>query len=171
MEVDEDSSAKITLELQTSTSTKAKGKRRSKQNIRRVKPLTSGIPGCSASATGLTDQQQLAACRALYQQLPKQSRYARHKLKVLDKAIELLSIQRYARRAAILHTNHHNKSVHGRPATWRAYAVCVTTLLLTITQYTTSHHPLQAPADGAAEHGAGPTAAKLEAELTDVKAA
>eukprot|EP00877_Chromochloris_zofingiensis_P001735 jgi/Chrzof1/11562/Cz06g00100.t1 len=94
MEVDEDSSAKITLELQTSTSTKAKGKRRSKQNIRRVKPLTSGIPGCSASATGLTDQQQLAACRALYQQLPKQSRYARHKLKVLDKAIELLSIQR-----------------------------------------------------------------------------
>ncbi|GBF88211.1 hypothetical protein Rsub_00923 [Raphidocelis subcapitata] len=50
--------------------------------------------------TSEVDAARLEACRQMYRSLPRASRYAQHRLRVLGRAIELLAIGRAARTAA-----------------------------------------------------------------------
>ena len=65
-----------------------------KQNLRRVKPLPFSPDQLKGPTSLKTEEQKLAWCRQTYEGLPKQSAYARHKLKVLTKAISILETDR-----------------------------------------------------------------------------
>jgi hypothetical protein len=71
-----------------------------KQNIRRIQPLPfqskqRGPKSCT------TEEEKLEWCKQMYESLPKQSAYARHKIKVLAKAISILETDRYTKKFKI----------------------------------------------------------------------
>jgi hypothetical protein len=81
-----------------------------KRNLRHRGPLQAGLPrpppqqAAAAAAhphprsTGeLSDATSLQRCEALYQRLPRKSRWARHRLLVLETALGLLRTQRATR--------------------------------------------------------------------------
>jgi len=77
---------------------KSKGKRRRiscKRDIRRTEPLSIGLRSRQA-ANSTQEAAWLSQCQALYKRLPKQSRYAKHRLKVLSKAMAILRRRRQA---------------------------------------------------------------------------
>lgn len=78
---------------------RSKGKRRrisSKRDIRRAEPLSVGLRSRQTAADSTQEAAWLSQCQALYKRLPKQSRYAKHRLKVLSKAMAILRRRRQA---------------------------------------------------------------------------
>ena len=75
------SESEVEVALLVSDRLKTSSKRACKQNIRRAAPLRSPLKA-TAAAAAVTDKQWLQQCEELYDSLPKNSRWAKHKLKV-----------------------------------------------------------------------------------------
>lgn len=73
---------------------KSAKKQKQKRDLRHRGPLPVSARLQQSSAP-LTDLQQLQRCQDMYNKLPKQSAYARHKLLTLQKAISILELKRW----------------------------------------------------------------------------
>lgn len=73
---------------------KARAGRRGKRNIRQAAALPLHPSAAANSSATVGEEARLAACLAAYEAMPAASAYARHRRRVLQKAIGLLRTKR-----------------------------------------------------------------------------
>lgn len=96
--VDTSSEADESLDENFAVQRRRLEKKKKKKSLVRKTPL--GLGRASATSAGLsqvttsTDEHKLSSCLALLERLPKNSAFAKHRIKVVEKAISLLRISR-----------------------------------------------------------------------------
>jgi hypothetical protein len=83
MELDPGAAARIGKKLQSKAQSAAK------RNVRQVTPLKASKPS-QRHASADQELQWLQQCQGMYETLPKNSKYAQHKRRLVQKALEIL---------------------------------------------------------------------------------